>query len=144
MYVRTYVHIRTATYTCKRMFIFFASQSITNARDIQQNTLDAISELKNLRVLELGDCESLPNTFTDVLVDMRKLERLRLEKVVNLDPEYRIFSTLRDLPRFEVLELINFEVKIGFDKALSQCENLRELLLIPLYRTQVRVPSSNQ
>ena len=36
------------------------------------------------------------------------------------------------------LELINFDVRPGFDKALASCTNIKRLLLIPTYVTQVR------
>lgn len=105
------------------------------------DTLDAISRLNHLRVLELGECETLSHNFTDILTNLKRLERLRLEKVVNLDPDYRMFSLLKDLRHFRSLELINCEVKIGFDEALAHCRNLEEFLLIPLYKTQVRLRS---
>ncbi len=107
------------------------------------DALNAIKTLENLRVLELGECESLTKDFTDVLSSFKKLEKLRLEKVVDLDPEYKLFSTLKHLKNFKSLELINIEVKVGFDKALKACQNLEEFLLIPLYRKEVRISAKD-
>lgn len=117
--------------------LFSALQSLTNVKNLNMDTLEAISRLDHLRVLELGECETLSHNFTDILSNLKRLERLRLEKVVNLDPDYRMFSILKDLRHFTSLELINIEVKIGFDEALAHCRNLEEFLLIPLYKTQV-------
>lgn len=36
----------------------------------------------------------------------------------------------------EQLELVNFDVKTGFDKALGTCTNLKKLMIIPTYISQ--------
>lgn len=41
------------------------------------------------------------------------------------------------LPDLVQLELINFDIKHGFDDALATCTNIKRLLLIPTYVTQV-------
>lgn len=103
------------------------------------STLEAISECRHLRILELGDCDSLPSNFADVIGKLHNLERLRLENVTNLDPHYSIFHVIKHLKHFKSLELINFEVKVGFDQALATCQNIEEFLLIPLYQHQVYI-----
>jgi hypothetical protein len=95
--------------------------------------------LKNLETLELGECCDFPPEFgPESLSRLKKLERLRLEKGQGKDcPTFSILAGIAALPKLTHLELVNFDVKPGFDKALAQCTNIRRLLIIPTYVTQV-------
>lgn len=44
------------------------------------------------------------------------------------------------LPNLVQLELINFDIKPGFDEALASCTNIKRLMLIPTYVTHVSKP----
>lgn len=98
-----------------------------------------LGHLKNLESLELGECCDFPPEFgPESLSRLKKLERLRLEKGQGMDcPTFSILAGIAALPKLTHLELVNFDVKPGFDKALAQCTNIRRLLIIPTYVTQV-------
>lgn len=98
-----------------------------------------LGHLKNLESLELGECCDFPPEFgPESLSRLKKLERLRLEKGQGKDcPTFSILAGIAALPKLTHLELVNFDVKPGFDKALAQCTNIRRLLIIPTYVTQV-------
>ena len=98
-----------------------------------------LGTLRNLESLELGECCDFPEDFgPDALSRLKKLERLRLEKGQGQHcPTFSILEGIATLPKLNHLELINFDVKPGFDKALGQCKNIHRLLIIPTYVTQV-------
>lgn len=71
---------------------------------------------------------------------LTKLERLRLEKGhVPGCPVIPIIESVAKLPALRQLEIINFDVKPGLDKALAMCKQVRRLLIIPTYITTVSV-----
>lgn len=43
---------------------------------------------------------------------------------------------MKTMPHLEQLELVNFDIKMGFDKALGACTNIKKLLIIPTYISQ--------
>lgn len=124
--------------------------------------------MQNLESLELGDCVKLSESFgpdhlskyenevVNLIVSclyffarrgahkcvgcrLTKLQRLRLEKgAVPGCPVISIIESIAELPALQQLEIINFDVKTGFDKALAKCKQLRRLLIIPTYITTVR------
>lgn len=70
---------------------------------------------------------------------LTKLQRLRLEKgQVPGCPVIPIIESIAQLPALRQLEIINFDMKPGFDKALAMCKQVRRLLIIPTYITTVR------
>lgn len=92
----------------------------------------------NLESLELGECTNLPDTIaTEALVKLTSLKRLRLEKGQGNCPTAKFLQAVANLPNLVQLELINFDIKPGFDVAIGQCTNLKTLLIIPTYVTQV-------
>lgn len=109
-------------------------QALTTTRN-----LDGIEELPSgLTSLELGECISMSRDFPQkVLSYLLQLTRLRLEKGQGDCPTIALLETVADLPRLSQLELINFDIKPGFDKAIAKCSNLKTLLIIPTYVTQV-------
>lgn len=46
-------------------------------------------------------------------------------------------ETISQLPALVQLELINFDVKGQFNESLGLCSNIKVLLIIPTYVTQV-------
>lgn len=114
-------------------------QSLTSVKKWDPIAIQVIADLKNLRVLELGECSCLSISQLSYSISrLEKLEKLRLEQVTNLDPDYELFASLKNLKHFKSLELINVYVKQGFDKAIGACQNIEELLIIPLYKAEVR------
>lgn len=115
-------------------------QSLTSVKKWDPTVIQAIADLKNLRVLELGECSGVSVVqLAYSLARLERLERLRLEQITNLDPKFELFAALKTLKHFRSLELINVDVKQGFDKAIVACQNIEELLIIPLYKAEVRI-----
>ncbi|PSN55005.1 hypothetical protein C0J52_02318 [Blattella germanica] len=114
------------------------ARSLTTFKDLGKMGTDVIGSLENLETLELGECCELPEEFgPETLTRLKKLERLRLEKVQGKDcPTLSILSGIAALSNLTHLELVNFDVKPGFDKELARCTNIRRLLMIPTYVTQ--------
>lgn len=111
--------------------------SLTSLKDLHKLNLEIIAELKNLESLDLGECVDLPKTFSvDVLTKLGKLEKLRLEKGQGDCHTFDILEAVKTMPQLEQLELVNFDVKNGFDLALGECSNLKKLLVIPTYISQ--------
>lgn len=101
--------------------------------------LDGIEEYlpTGLVSLELGECSTLSAEMaTQTLPKLTNLVRLRLEKGQNDCPTIALLNAIAGLPNLVQLELINFDIKPGFDKALAKCTNIQTLLIIPTYVTQ--------
>lgn len=91
----------------------------------------------NLETLELGECSDFPDKFgTTVLIKLQKLERLRLEKGQGSCCTFDILDGVSKLQNLSQMELVNFDVKNGFDKCLANCKNIKRLLIIPTYISQ--------
>nr|XP_023012278.1 nascent polypeptide-associated complex subunit alpha, muscle-specific form [Leptinotarsa decemlineata] len=116
---------------------FLKHLSLTSIGDLDRLNLNVIGELTNLESLDLGECTDFPKTFgSDILVKLQKLEKLRLEKGQGFCETFEILDSVKDMPKLEQLELVNFDIKSGFDKALGACQNIRKLLIIPTYISQ--------
>lgn len=75
---------------------------------------------------------------SETLTKLKKLTRLRLEKGQGpSSPINQLINAIATLENLSQLELINFDIKPGFDKALAKCVHLKTLLIIPTYVTQV-------
>ncbi|KAL1138438.1 hypothetical protein AAG570_008502 [Ranatra chinensis] len=114
----------------------FTFQSLTTVKDL--SGIEGILG-DNLETLELGECSTLSEVMaTETLPKLCNLKKLRLERgQVPACPVAQLLNTIATLPKLTQLELINFDVKPGFDKALAKCTNLRTLLIIPTYVTQL-------
>lgn len=111
--------------------------SLTSIRDLDKMNLNVISELKNLESLDLGECTDFPKSFgSEILIKLDKLEKLRLEKGQGMCHTFEILDAVKDMGCLEQLELVNFDIKTGFDKALGVCQNIKKLLIIPTYISQ--------
>jgi hypothetical protein len=64
-----------------------------------------------------------------VVVKLKKLEQLRLEKGKGHCCTFDILDNISKLERLVQLELVNFDVKTGLDNYLATCK----LLFIPTY-----------
>ena len=100
--------------------------------------LENLVYLTNLESLDLGECCHFPQDFgPSILAKLVNLERLRLEKGQGADcPTFQILAGVQQLTKLTTLELINFDIKPGFDLALAACTNIRRILVIPTYITQ--------
>ncbi|GJQ79299.1 hypothetical protein Trydic_g20228 [Trypoxylus dichotomus] len=111
--------------------------SLTSIKDLNKLNIDVISDLGNLESLDLGECTDFPNTFgSGILTRLEKLEKLRLEKGQGTCYTFEILEAVKNMPKLEQLELVNFDIKSGFDKALGACTNIKKLLIIPTYISQ--------
>lgn len=111
--------------------------SLTSVTGIDAGNFDALAHLTQLESLELGECTDLATPFAkNVLIKLKQLERLRLEKGQGKCCTFEILETINRLPKLTHLELVNFDIKSGFDARIAQCKNLRRLLLIPTYISQ--------
>ncbi|KAG8332465.1 hypothetical protein J6590_022678 [Homalodisca vitripennis] len=101
------------------------------------DVLEVVGKMTQLESLELG--EMINVTETQVIQgfsQLTKLKRLRLEKGQQDCPTDAILRTISQLPSLIQLELINFDVKAGFEVSLARCSNIKILLMIPTYVTQ--------
>lgn len=96
---------------------------------------DVIGSLPLLESLELGEC-TFRASFAGVLARLPLLRRLRLERGTPHCAAPDILRALATLPLLTRLELVNIDVKLGFDDALAACRNVRRLLIIPTYVSQ--------
>lgn len=110
---------------------------MTSVKDLGKKNLEVIQTFENLETLELGECSDFPDKFgTEFLIKLKKLERLRLEKGQGTCCTFDILEGISKLDNLMQLELINFDVKNGFDKCLANCKNIKKLLIIPTYISQ--------
>nr|CAD7427013.1 unnamed protein product [Timema monikensis] len=112
--------------------------ALTTFKDLGKQNPSSLGSLVNLESLELGECSDLPANFPEgTLAKLSKLRRLRLEKVQGGEcPTFSYLQVIRTLPELVQLELVNFDVKPGFDEELALCTQLTKLLIIPTYVTQ--------
>lgn len=111
--------------------------SLTSIKLADVNQLEPLTMLTNLESLEFGDCNTLTSPFAkNILPKLRKLERLRLEKGQERCCTFEIIETIEKLPKLSQLEMVNFDIRPGFDTRLAQCKRLKRILLIPTYISQ--------
>ncbi|XP_015438434.1 PREDICTED: uncharacterized protein LOC107193494 isoform X1 [Dufourea novaeangliae] len=111
--------------------------SLTSVKELGKKKIEIIQNLSNLETLELGECSDFPDKFgTTVLIKLQKLERLRLEKGQGSCCTFDILEGVSKLQNLSQMELVNFDVKNGFDKCLANCKNIKRLLIIPTYISQ--------
>lgn len=111
--------------------------SLTSVKDLGKKHVDVLKSLTKLQSLELGECSDFADKFgTTVLMKLKNLERLRLEKGQDSCNIFDILKGISKLENLSQLELVNFDVKHGFDKNLANCKNLKRLLIIPTYVSQ--------
>lgn len=110
--------------------------SLTSILKLGSTSIKALGDLKNLETLELGECTEIGQNFAELLPNLAKLQRLRIEKGQENFNMFAILDGLAKLPNLKQLELINCDVKVGFDKHINKCHNIRKLLLIPTYVSQ--------
>lgn len=110
--------------------------SLTSILKLGSTSIEALGELENLESLELGECTEIGQNLADILPSLTKLQRLRLEKGQEGFNMFTVLEGISKVPSLSQLELINCDVKVGFDKHLNRCSNIKKLLLIPTYVSQ--------
>lgn len=119
------------------LILFKNFQTLTSIKELGKKNIEVLQNLQNLETLELGECTDLPERFGSlVLIKLKKLERLRLEKGEGHCCTFDILDNISKLERLIQLELVNFDVKTGFDNYLAACKNMKKLLVIPTYICQ--------
>ncbi|XP_069355833.1 uncharacterized protein [Maniola hyperantus] len=109
--------------------------SLTSIKELGWCACEVVGQLEQLESLELGEC-SFGGSFAAALGKLVKLRRLRLERGVAHCAAPALLRALAALPKLTRLELVNFDVKVGFDDALAECTNIQRLLIIPTYVSQ--------
>lgn len=109
--------------------------SLTSIKELGWCLCDVIGSLPALESLELGEC-TFRAEFAGVLARLGRLRRVRLERGTPHCAAPDILRSLATLPLLTRLELVNIDVKPGFDDALAQCTNIQRLLIIPTYVSQ--------
>ncbi|KAK5643307.1 hypothetical protein RI129_007152 [Pyrocoelia pectoralis] len=111
--------------------------SLTSIKELNKLNIDVIADLRNLESLELGECTDFPKNFgSEILTRLTKLEKLRLEKGQGNCYTFEILEAVKNMQHLYQLELVNFDIKPGFDLALGACPNIKKLLIIPTYISQ--------
>lgn len=111
---------------------------------VKQNSQDTnwamfLADMPQLEWLELGECTNFTNEFVkNALSKLVLLKHLRLEMVTEVIAN-DVINTIATLSHLNTLELINFDVKLGFEEAFCKCKNLRSVLIIPTYIKQSAV-----
>lgn len=110
--------------------------SLTGIESLDANSLEPLAALTALESLELGECNNLAGAFAkNILIKLRHLERLRMEGGKGC-ATFDILEVIEKLPKLVQLELVNFDIKPGFDTRIAQCRRLKRLLIIPTYISQ--------
>uniref|UniRef100_A0A1B6DU40 F-box domain-containing protein n=2 Tax=Clastoptera arizonana TaxID=38151 RepID=A0A1B6DU40_9HEMI len=112
--------------------------ALTSIKNLNSDIVVVLNNMEAMETLELGECMKLPESFiSESLSKMTKLRRLRLEKGQGSEcPTLNLLEKIGQCPSITQLELINFDVKNGFEVALANCSNIKTFLIIPTYITQ--------
>uniref|UniRef100_A0A182W3U6 MBD domain-containing protein n=1 Tax=Anopheles minimus TaxID=112268 RepID=A0A182W3U6_9DIPT len=110
--------------------------SLTSISKLGATSIEALGSLLLLESLELGECTEMGSNLANVLTNLTALKRLRLEKGQENFDMFTILDGISKVRTLNQLELINCDVKTGFDRHISNCTNVKKLLLIPTYVSQ--------
>ncbi|XP_049543674.1 uncharacterized protein LOC125956140 isoform X2 [Anopheles darlingi] len=110
--------------------------SLTSIAKLGATSIDALGSLVLLESLELGECTEIGANLAEILPKLSFLKRLRLEKGQDNFDMFTVLDGIAKVATLQQLELINCDIKLGFDKHIVSCRNLTKLLLIPTYVSQ--------
>ncbi|KAL9872022.1 uncharacterized protein ACN427_012070 isoform 2-T2 [Glossina fuscipes fuscipes] len=112
--------------------------SLTSVRGLGAKNIEILGDLTNLKSLELGECGDFDSSFSEaVLPKLINLQRLRLENgQLTKCCTLKVLDAAARLAQLYQLELVNFDIKPGFEEKLSLCTNITKLLIIPTYISQ--------
>lgn len=93
----------------------------------------------NIEFFEIGDCDCLSKELAVALKKFVHLKSLRLENCCGRWENFAqdVFTVIRGLEKLNVLELINIEFSSCVEEELEKCHNIKALLIIPAYVSQV-------
>ncbi|XP_055380360.1 uncharacterized protein LOC129611309 isoform X1 [Condylostylus longicornis] len=111
--------------------------SLTLIDDLGTKNIEILGQLTELESLEIGECSSIQQNFaSDILSNLKKLQRLRLEKSTDITVTFSILEQISEMENLQQLELVNFDIRDGFEQKIIACKNLKRFLLIPTYVSQ--------
>jgi len=107
--------------------------SLLTLDGLTEPDFDVFGTLVHLQTLELGDCHNAPYSLFKTLSDLTRLQRLRLERGAAAEN----VGKLANAPRLQQLELVDFNIGVGFKAGLKMAKNIKKLLIIPTYQDEV-------
>jgi len=107
--------------------------SLLTLEGLGESDFDVFGTLVHLQLLEIGDCTGAPRSLFKTLSDLTRLQRLRLERGHAGDN----IGKLANAPALRQLELIDFNISLGFRAGLKIASNIKKLLIIPTYQNEV-------
>uniref|UniRef100_A0A182PSC0 F-box domain-containing protein n=1 Tax=Anopheles epiroticus TaxID=199890 RepID=A0A182PSC0_9DIPT len=110
--------------------------SLTSISKLGSTSIEALGSLVLLESLELGECTEMGVNLASVLPHLTALKRLRLEKGQENFDMFTVLNGISRVKSLTQLELINCDVKLGFDRHIANCTSVKKLLLIPTYVSQ--------
>ncbi|XP_052872568.1 uncharacterized protein LOC128277988 isoform X1 [Anopheles cruzii] len=110
--------------------------SLMSIAKLGATSIEALGSLVLLESLELGECTEIGSNLATILPKLSVLKHLRLEKGQENFDMFIVLEGISKMSSLEQLDLINCDVKLGFDKHIVSCKNLSKLLLIPTYVSQ--------
>ncbi|XP_058060752.1 uncharacterized protein LOC131211333 isoform X2 [Anopheles bellator] len=110
--------------------------SLMSIAKLGSTSIEALGSLVLLESLELGECTEIGSNLATILPKLSLLKHLRLEKGQENFDMFIVLEGISKMSSLEQLDLINCDVKLGFDKHIVNCKNLSKLLLIPTYVSQ--------
>ncbi|XP_046665641.1 uncharacterized protein LOC124357691 isoform X3 [Homalodisca vitripennis] len=108
---------------------YIAAETMKNS----QINMTNLGNCQNLIELNLRGLAGITVINVSLLTNLTKLKKLGQQDC----PTNAIIHTISKLPCLNHLELINFDIKEGFDASLNKCSNISKLLLVPTYTSQV-------
>ncbi|VVC36555.1 Leucine-rich repeat domain, L domain-like [Cinara cedri] len=111
--------------------------SLTSIKSFPENIFKSLGTISTtLEILEIGDCEFLPDDFPKFLKQLINLRSLRLENCYGRWEKFskESFEVIRSLKHLKKLELINIEFNVELQ--LEKCHGITALLIIPIYASQ--------
>ena len=121
---------------CLRSLTNLKRLSLSLVRNLDKLDLNVFLNFKNLECLEIGECSKLPVSFiSDILVHLKHLRRLRLEKFQGVRNINEMLHEIAKLEHLDHLELINIDIRAGFEDVMTSFTKLRKLLIVPAYIT---------
>lgn len=89
----------------------------------------------------IGNCRSLPDDFPILVTKLTNLKLLQLRKCQGRWEEFALktFEAISSLQNLKILELIHIEVNHTVGECLEKCNNIRGLLIIPVFESSVSI-----
>ncbi|KAK7492316.1 hypothetical protein BaRGS_00016413 [Batillaria attramentaria] len=105
--------------------------SLTSLCALRDSEFHFLSEMKQLEVVELGDCLNWSSETYHQLGQLHKLQRLRLEAGGEIPDHVGLGQAIAQLANLRHLELILFAIPDSLGSALHQLHHLHTLVVWP-------------